>query len=107
MNQLATIDSFSNLCLFQSLSTYEGLVLRDKYKVRPFVLSRSHFAGSQKYTAMWTGDNTASWEHFAVSISQCLTGNILGMVFCGADIGGFIGNPSEELLQRWYQVRKL
>lgn len=26
------------------------------------------------------------------------------MSFCGSDIGGFLGNPSEELLQRWYQA---
>lgn len=30
--------------------------------------------------------------------------NFLGLSFCGADIGGFLGNPSEELLQRWYQA---
>lgn len=67
-------------------------------------MTRSHYAGSQQFAAVWTGDNSATWEHFEVSISQCLTGNILGMVFCGADIGGFIGDPSDELLQRWYQV---
>lgn len=86
-------------------STYNGLLARDNNTKRPFILSRSHFAGSQRYGAMWTGDNYALWEHFAVSISECLSGNIVGMVFCGADIGGFGGNPTEELLQRWYQVK--
>ncbi|KAG5886479.1 hypothetical protein JTB14_026739 [Gonioctena quinquepunctata] len=84
-------------------STHKGLLDRDQYKKRPFILTRSTFAGSQRFAAMWTGDNSASWEHFANSYSQCMTSNLMGMVFCGADIGGFIGDPSDELLQRWYQ----
>ncbi|KAJ8977590.1 hypothetical protein NQ317_018358 [Molorchus minor] len=43
------------------------------YKIRPFVLSRSIFAGSQRFTAHWTGDNVASWEHLRLSISMILT----------------------------------
>jgi alpha 1,3-glucosidase len=27
-----------------------------------------------------------------------------GVVFCGADVGGFFGNPDAELLVRWYQL---
>ena len=27
-----------------------------------------------------------------------------GLPFAGADVGGFFGNPSSELLVRWYQV---
>ncbi|CAG9840095.1 unnamed protein product [Diabrotica balteata] len=84
-------------------STHKGLLDRDQNQKRPFVLTRSNFAGSQRYAAMWTGDNSATWEHFANSISECMNANMLGMVFCGADIGGFIGDPSDELLQRWYQ----
>lgn len=90
---------------FQTQATYEGLLKRDNYTKRPFILTRSHFAGSQRYAAMWTGDNNSTWEHFANSFSQCMSGNLLGMVFCGADVGGFFGNTSHELLQRWYQVR--
>lgn len=39
-----------------------------------------------------------------MSYSECLDANLLGIVFCGADVGGFSNNPSEELLQRWYQA---
>lgn len=74
---------------------------------RPFLLSRSHFAGSQRFTAIWTGDNTAKWEYLEISIPQCLNANMLGLVFCGSDIGGErgSGDVTDELLQRWYQVR--
>lgn len=89
---------------FQTKATYNGLLTRDNNTKRPFILTRSHFAGSQRYAAMWTGDNNSTWEHFANSFSQCMTGNLFGMVFCGADVGGFFGNTSHELLQRWYQV---
>lgn len=78
---------------------------RDNGTKRPFILTRSHFAGSQRYAAMWTGDNTSGWDYLAISYAECLISNILGMVFCGADIGGFVGDPDPELLQRWYQVK--
>jgi alpha 1,3-glucosidase len=77
---------------------------RDNGTTRPFVLTRSHFAGTQRYSAIWTGDNTADWGYLSVSYSECLDANLLGIVFCGADIGGFENDPDVELLQRWYQA---
>lgn len=71
---------------------------------RPFVLSRAWWAGTQKYGAIWTGDNLGTWEHLAVSVPMILANNIGGMSFCGADIGGFFGNPSPDMLVRWYQA---
>lgn len=71
---------------------------------RPFILSRSFYAGSQTTTTIWTGDNQSSWEHLQVSIPMLLSNGIAGMTFCGADVGGFIGEPSTELLTRWYQA---
>ncbi|PKI85982.1 glucan 1,3-alpha-glucosidase [Malassezia vespertilionis] len=71
---------------------------------RPFVLSRAWWLGSQRFGAIWTGDNMGTWEHFAVSVPMILSNGLGGMSFCGADIGGFFGNPDEELLLRWYQA---
>ncbi|KAJ8927404.1 hypothetical protein NQ314_020184, partial [Rhamnusium bicolor] len=85
-------------------ATHQGLMQRDNYTKRPFILTRSHFAGSQRYAAVWTGDNMSDWPYLAVSYSECMISNIIGMVFCGADIGGFFNDPEEQLLQRWYQA---
>ncbi|XP_054987244.1 neutral alpha-glucosidase C [Sorex araneus] len=89
---------------YQQMATAEGLIKRSKGRERPFVLARSFFAGSQKYGAVWTGDNRAEWSYLKISIPMLLTLSITGISFCGADVGGFIGNPEVELLVRWYQA---
>ncbi|WFD32589.1 glucan 1,3-alpha-glucosidase [Malassezia sp. CBS 17886] len=71
---------------------------------RPFVLSRAWWLGTQRFGAVWTGDNMGTWEHFAGSVPMILANGLGGMSFCGADIGGFFGDPDEELLVRWYQA---
>ncbi|KAK7410934.1 hypothetical protein VNO78_02172 [Psophocarpus tetragonolobus] len=86
------------------MATANGLLKRGEGKDRPFVLSRALFAGSQRYGAIWTGDNTADWDHLRVSIPMVLTLGLTGMSFSGADVGGFFGNPEPELLVRWYQL---
>ncbi|EME43577.1 glycoside hydrolase family 31 protein [Dothistroma septosporum NZE10] len=89
-------------------ATYEGLLARDKEEekrnVRPFVLTRAFFSGSQRLGAMWTGDNQAEWSHLEASIPMVLSMGISGFPNAGADIGGFFGNPEKDLLTRWYQA---
>ncbi|XP_058442843.1 neutral alpha-glucosidase AB [Malaya genurostris] len=86
------------------MATYDGLIRRSDATLRPFILTRSHFAGSQRYAAVWTGDNMAEWGHMQASIKMCLSLAVAGISFCGADVGGFFGNPDSELFYRWYQV---
>ena len=50
-----------------TMATHMGIVKRSKGTLRPFVLTRSAFAGTQRYAALWTGDNTAQWDHLEVS----------------------------------------
>lgn len=85
-------------------STYLGHLMRTNGEKRPFILTRSTFAGSQRYGAVWTGDNAAEWSHLKISIPMCLSFSVTGMSFCGADIGGFFKNPDAELMVRWYQA---
>ncbi|KAG5438788.1 hypothetical protein PCANB_002508 [Pneumocystis canis] len=84
--------------------TYSGLIEKSEKKIRPFILSRSFWAGTSRIGAVWIGDNEASWEHLRASIPEILSLNIAGLSFSGADVGGFFGNPSNELLTRWYQA---
>jgi alpha 1,3-glucosidase len=83
-------------------ATYEGLRMRENK--RPFVLTRSYFAGAQKFATVWTGDNTAEWGFLRDSVVQVLSLGIAGIVYSGSDVGGFFGNPSSALLARWYAV---
>lgn len=89
-------------------ATYMALLSRNKAEEksprRPFVLTRSFYSGSQRLSAMWTGDNLAEWSHLAISLPMVLNQGISGYPFAGADVGGFFGNPSKELLTRWYQT---
>lgn len=83
-------------------ATYEGvraLLPRE----RPFLLTRASFAGGQRYSAAWTGDNLATWEHLEMAVAMCLNLSISGQPFVGSDIGGFIGYPGGELFARWLQ----
>jgi len=90
--------------MLYTMATHKGHLIRSENSLRPFVLTRSAYAGSQRYAAIWTGDNTAEWGHLEASIPMCLSLSIAGMGFCGADIGGFFGNPDGELFVRWYQA---
>ncbi|CAO3564059.1 unnamed protein product [Mortierella alpina] len=85
-------------------ATAQGLTQRNETNQRPFVLSRAFFAGTQRFGAIWTGDNLATWEHLEIASPMLLTIGLSGIPFSGADVGGFFGNPEPELLTRWYQA---
>ncbi|ORY79023.1 glycosyl hydrolases family 31-domain-containing protein [Protomyces lactucae-debilis] len=86
-------------------STYEGLKTRDKEEPkRPFILSRSFWAGMQRWGAVWTGDNMGTWEHLESATATNINNGIAGMTFSGADVGGFFDDPPKDLLARWYQA---
>ena len=86
------------------MGTFDGHLKRSSNIRRPFILTRSAFAGTQKYAAIWTGDNTAEWGHLESSVPMCLSLSIAGMSFCGSDVGGFFNNPEGPLFVRWYQA---
>lgn len=90
--------------MLNSRATYEG-VLKLAPDKRPFVMTRASFAGGQRYAATWTGDNSSSWAHLKLSVSQLVSLGLSGFAYAGDDIGGFAGDPpSPELLTRWIEV---
>lgn len=71
---------------------------------RLFILSRSNCVGLHRQAAIWTGDNHSWWEHMFQNIQMLMSLNMCGFLFAGADIGGFGGNTSAELVIRWTQL---
>jgi alpha-glucosidase len=90
--------------MLNARATYEG-VLKLAPDKRPFVMTRASFAGGQRYAATWTGDNSSSWAHLKLSVSQLVSLGLSGFAYAGDDIGGFAGDPpSPELLTRWIEI---
>ncbi|HKR01067.1 MAG TPA: glycoside hydrolase family 31 protein, partial [Pyrinomonadaceae bacterium] len=89
--------------LLMARATYEGLE-RLQPDRRPYVITRAAYAGIQRYSTMWTGDTTSTWETLALSIPIFQTLGLSGEAFVGSDVGGFIGRANGELLARSYQV---
>jgi alpha-glucosidase len=84
-------------------ATFEGLA-RLRPNARPFVLSRSGYAGVQRYAAVWTGDNRSEWAHLRLAARMCLGMGMSGLPFVGFDAGGFWLDATGELLVRFTQL---
>ena len=92
--------------LLMAMGTRSGLLAAMPER-RTFILSRSGFAGIQRYAANWLGDNQSRWDHLWLSIAMGSGFGISGQPFLGADIGGFQGNSNAELFLRWMQYGTL
>ncbi|MEO1049036.1 MAG: glycoside hydrolase family 31 protein [Bacteroidota bacterium] len=96
-----------NLYGFQmARSTYEGVKKLMDGK-RPFVLTRSGFAGVQRYSAVWTGDNVSDDEHMLLGVRIVNSLGLSGVAFAGYDVGGFVGEASGALFARWISLGAL
>ncbi|MEU1150393.1 glycoside hydrolase family 31 protein [Streptomyces sp. NPDC005863] len=71
---------------------------------RPFLFSRSGWAGMQRYGGTWSGDVSTSWAGLRASLSLVLGLGLCGVPYSGPDVGGFDGSPSPELYLRWFQL---
>ncbi|WP_347158828.1 glycoside hydrolase family 31 protein [Pontibacter chitinilyticus] len=83
-------------------TSYEGA--RATMNKRPFILTRAGYAGLQRYTAIWTGDNRSEDEHMLAGVRLLNSLGLSGVPFTGMDIGGFTGNPTVGLYARWIQL---
>ncbi|MFI5885470.1 TIM-barrel domain-containing protein [Streptomyces sp. NPDC051554] len=71
---------------------------------RPFLFSRSGWAGMQTYGGTWSGDVATGWPGLRASLSLVMGLGLCGVPYSGPDVGGFDGSPSPELYLRWFQL---
>lgn len=75
--------------------------------MRPVSIIRAGFAGAQRDTLSWTGDNASDWDHLRLSLSMTLNMGLSGFPMTGPDVGGFRGDATPELFTRWLQAASL
>jgi len=92
--------------LMMAKACSEGLQ-RHRVTERSFVLTRSGYAGVQRWSSVWMGDNHSLWEHLEMSLPMLCNMGLSGVAFVGCDIGGFASNATAELFARWMQVGML
>ncbi|MEG8024043.1 glycoside hydrolase family 31 protein [Sphingomonas aurantiaca] len=89
--------------MLNTRATYDGL-LKLRPDERPFVMTRASYAGGQRYAVTWTGDNSATWDHLKLSVQQIINLGLSGFGYSAADVSGFAGGPSPDLLTRWTEI---
>ena len=89
--------------MLETMATREGMI-RARPDERPFIITRSTYAGGQRYAAQWSGDNYGTWDHLRLSMPMLNGMGLSGLSFVGADIGGIMPVPSPELYTRWMQT---
>ena len=89
--------------MLMDVATHDGL-RRLRPERRLPLLSRSAWAGAQRHAFVWTGDNSAWWEHMRMCIAQVCNLGLSGMAVSGPDVGGFHDECSGEMFLRWLQL---
>jgi alpha-glucosidase len=82
--------------------TYQAQ-LQARPATRPWGISRSGFAGIQRYLANWGGDELSDWASLQGAMQMSLSMGLSGQNAFGHDIGGFLGAPDGELFTRWME----
>ena len=80
---------FNAYALMNAKGIYEGQRSEDN-DTRVFILTRSGFAGIQKYgAATWSGDIGTRWEDMRAQVSAGINFAMSGLPYWTQDIGGF------------------
>jgi alpha-D-xyloside xylohydrolase len=88
---------------------YEGQRSADTNK-RVFLLTRSGFAGSQRFgAAIWSGDIGSTWHDMKMQIAAGINFSMSGLPYWTMDIGGFVvpekfEKPNEKDLEEWREL---
>jgi alpha-D-xyloside xylohydrolase len=97
--------------LYNSEAVYDGQRSAAPNQ-RVFILTRSAFAGQQRYgAATWSGDITSTWTAMAKQIAAGLGLSISGIPYWTQDIGGYTmqskfsaRNPKPEDEEEWREL---
>lgn len=73
-------------------------VSKDK---RILMFSRSSYVGMHRYGGIWMGDNFSWWSHILLNLKMLPSLNMVGILYTGADLGGFGVDTTEDLMLRW------
>ncbi len=96
---------FNAYALMNAEAIYNGQRGVDNNK-RVFLLTRSGFAGLQRYsTATWSGDIATRWEDMKAQISAGLNFSIAGVPWWTMDIGGFCVEKRYVTAMKDYQKK--
>ena len=68
---------------------------------RLLLFSRASYIGMHRYGGIWMGDNQSWWSHLLMNLKMLPSLNMCGFLYTGADLGGFGGDVTEDLLLRW------
>lgn len=88
---------------FMTRAAAEGFERFNKDK-RFLLFSRASFVGSHRYGGVWQGDNSAWWSHLLMNLKMMPSLNMVGYLYTGADLGGFGGDTTPDLMLRWLQL---
>ncbi len=101
--QTSHLEAHNRYALFENSAAFDAIrSLRPEQ--RPFILTRSGWAGVSQHAWHWTADVDTSWDGLAQQIPTILGLSLSGVQYSGSDIGGFSANPSSELYIRWLQM---
>ena len=74
---------------------------REFGKEKILLFSRASYIGAHRYGGIWFGDNHSWWSHILLCLKMLANVNMCGFLYCGADLGGFNENATEDLVLRF------
>lgn len=87
--------------LIMGVATRQAMLKR-RPGLKPFIITRSTFAGTGRYVQKWLGGNASRWDHYCSSIAGLLGfASIFQIPMVGSDVCGFKLSPSDALCARW------
>lgn len=93
----------NDYALGMQMATRDGFLAAQPNE-RPFILSRSGYTGSSRYSAVWTGDNVSNRFYLGLTIPTAIGMSLSGLPFSGPDLGGFGDDCSDELMADWVRA---